>query len=89
MHNKQPNRGIKTVIYLNEKILLCLPNTIERDDKNAKTERLVIEDLGQRQRIVARVHDSGHLEIYKSLDMIASKYYWQQQVNILKVKQNN
>ena len=53
-----------------------MPNTIERDDKNAKTERLVIEDLGQRQRIVARVHDSGHLGINRSLDMVASKYYW-------------
>ena len=76
MHNKQPNHRIKTVIYLNKKILLCLPNTIERDDKNVKTERLVIEDLGQRQRIVARVHDSGHLGINRSLDMVASKYYW-------------
>ena len=58
-----------------KKILLCLFNTVERDDKNAKTERLVIEDLDQRQRIVARVHDSGHLGINESLDMVASKYY--------------
>ena len=57
-------------------MLLCLPNTIERDDKNAKTERLVIEDLGQQQRIVARVHDSSHLGINRTLDMVASKYYW-------------
>ena len=52
-----------------------MPNTIERDDKNAKTEKLVIDDLGQR-RIIARVHDSGHLGINRSLDMVASKYYW-------------
>ena len=24
----------------------------------------------------ARVHDSGHLGINRSLDMVASKYYW-------------
>ena len=48
--------------------------TIERDAQ--VSERLAVEDLHQRKRIIANVHDSSHLGVNRTLDMITAKYYW-------------
>ena len=53
-------------------LLPCLPP--ERGGKD--TERLVVEDQSQRQRVIARIHDTSHLGINRTVDMTASKYYW-------------
>lgn len=39
-------------------------------------ERLVIEDPTERERIVRSIHDSVHLGINRTMDMISVKYYW-------------
>ena len=41
-----------------------------------KNERLVIEDLSKRQRVISSIHDSGHLGVNRTLDMVSAKYYW-------------
>ena len=38
--------------------------------------RLVVEDLEQRKRIVANIHNTSHLGLNRTNDMVASKYYW-------------
>ena len=40
------------------------------------SERLAVEDFHQRKRIIANVHDSSHLGVNRTLDMITTKYYW-------------
>lgn len=41
-----------------------------------KKERLVIEDAARRQRAISSIHDSAHLGINRTLDMVTAKYYW-------------
>ena len=36
----------------------------------------MVEDQEKRKRIVATIHDSSHLGINRTLDLVASKYYW-------------
>ena len=48
--------------------------TIEREAK--ATPGLVIEDAHQHKRIVSSMHDSCHLGVNRTLDMVAAKYYW-------------
>ena len=38
--------------------------------------RLVVEDLELRKRIVANIHNTSHLGLNRTNDMVASKYYW-------------
>jgi hypothetical protein len=38
--------------------------------------RLVVMDTGERQRIIASVHDEAHLGRDKTLAQINTKYYW-------------
>ena len=46
-------------------------------ERGAKaTQRLVIEDKQQHKRIISSVHDSCHLGVNRTLDMVAAKYYW-------------
>ena len=40
------------------------------------SERLIIEDVAQRERIISSAHDSNHLGINRTSDMISVKYYW-------------
>ena len=35
-----------------------------------------MEDITQRKRIISSVHDSNHLGVNRTHDMVASKYYW-------------
>ena len=37
---------------------------------------IVIENAGQHKRIISSIHDSCHLGVNRTLDMVASKYYW-------------
>ena len=46
---------------------------VERD---SGVKRLVVEDHQKRKRIVASVHDSNHLGINRTVDLVSSKYYW-------------
>ena len=39
-------------------------------------KRLVVEDQEKKKRIVASIHDSNHLGINRTLDLVVSKYYW-------------
>lgn len=39
-------------------------------------ERLVVEDSKQKQRIISSIHDSSHLGVNRTNDMVAMKYYW-------------
>ena len=46
-------------------------------ERGSSTQRrLVVEDQEQRKRIVATIHDSNHLGINRTLDLVCSKYYW-------------
>ena len=36
----------------------------------------MVEEHTKRKRIVAAIHDSSHLGINRTLDLVASKYYW-------------
>ena len=37
---------------------------------------MVIEDASKRQRILESVHNTSHLGINHTLDMVSSQYYW-------------
>ncbi len=39
-------------------------------------ERLAVEDVQQRQRIISSIHDSSHFGVARTTDMVACKYYW-------------
>ena len=39
-------------------------------------ERLVVEDIAQLKRIISSIHDTSHLGVNRTLDMVAGKYYW-------------
>ena len=39
-------------------------------------ERLVVEDIAQRKQIISAIHDTSHLGVNKTQDMVAGKYYW-------------
>lgn len=39
-------------------------------------ERLVVEDVSKRKRIMESIHNSSHLGINRTLDLVSSKYYW-------------
>ena len=36
----------------------------------------MIEDASRRTRILESVHDSSHFGVNRTLDLVASKYYW-------------
>ena len=44
--------------------------------ENVKQPRLVVEDPAKRKRVIASLHDSNHLGINRTLDMVNAKYYW-------------
>ena len=39
-------------------------------------ERLVVEDPDRRKRIVASIHDTSHMGLNRTTDMVSGKYYW-------------
>ena len=39
-------------------------------------ERLVIEDPDQWKRIVSSIHDTSHMGLNRTTDMVSGKYYW-------------
>ena len=39
-------------------------------------ERLVIEDPDQQKRIVSSIHDTSHMGLNRTTDMVSGKYYW-------------
>ena len=43
---------------------------------NRPEERLVVEDPKQGARIISSVHDSCHMGLNRTNDMVACKYYW-------------
>ena len=47
-----------------------------RTPEDRREPRLVIEDAGRRKRIVASLHDSSHLGVNRTLDLVTEKYYW-------------
>ena len=40
------------------------------------TNRLVVEDGAKRERIISSIHDTSHLGVNRTLDMVTAKYYW-------------
>ena len=38
--------------------------------------KLVIEDAAKRRRIISSIHDSSHMGVNRSIDMVSQKYYW-------------
>ena len=42
----------------------------------AEGMKLVIENTSQRMRILSSIHDSSHLGVNRSTDMVSCKYYW-------------
>ncbi len=44
--------------------------------QGATGRRLVVMDVGERQRIISTIHDNGHLGRDKTLAQINAKYYW-------------
>ena len=53
-------------------IMAC--NNVEKTYRSE--ERLVVEDPKQRTRIISSVHDSSHLGLKRTNDLLACKYYW-------------
>ena len=49
-------------------------NTVAK--ASAGSLKLVIEDRAQRQRIISSIHDSSHMGVNRSIDMVSQKYYW-------------
>ena len=45
---------------------------------------MVIEDASKRQRILESVHNTSHLGINRTLDMVSSQYYWPGLTNYVK-----
>ena len=39
-------------------------------------ERLVVEDPDRRKRIVSSIHDTAHMGLNRTTDMVSGKYYW-------------
>ena len=39
-------------------------------------ERLVVEDPDRRKRIVASIHNTSHMGLNRTTDMVSGKYYW-------------
>ena len=39
-------------------------------------ERLVVEDPDQQKRIVSSIHDTSHMGLNRTTDMVSAKYYW-------------
>ena len=39
-------------------------------------ERMVIEDPDQQNRIISSIHDTSHMGLNRTTDMVAVKYYW-------------
>ena len=39
-------------------------------------ERLVVEDLDRRKRVVSSIHDTSHMGLNRTTDMVSAKYYW-------------
>ena len=39
-------------------------------------ERLVIENPDQRKRIVSSIHDTSHMGLNRTTDMVSGKHYW-------------
>ena len=57
--------------------VFSLTKTVLITERDAHvSERLAVEDFHQRKRIIANVHDSSHLGVNRTLDMITAKYYW-------------
>ncbi len=52
---------------------VIIPHIAERDGQR---KRLVIEDAEKRKRILACIHNSSHLGLNRTLDMVVEKYYW-------------
>ena len=47
-------------------------------------KRLVIEEKAQRDRIITSIHDSSHMGVNRTVDMITEKYYWPGQTSDIK-----
>ena len=39
-------------------------------------ERLVVEDPDRQKRIVSSIHDTAHMGLNRTTDMVSGKYYW-------------
>ena len=39
-------------------------------------ERLVIEDPDRQKRIISSIHDTSHMGLNRTTDMVSGKYYW-------------
>ena len=39
-------------------------------------ERLVVEVPDRRKRIVSSIHDTAHMGLNRTTDMVSGKYYW-------------
>ena len=49
---------------------------INAGKRDTAVERLVMEDIAQRKRIISSIHDTSHLGVNRTQDMVAGKYYW-------------
>lgn len=63
-----------TLTFMCQAITKC--HNVAGKEKSRNEERLVIEDPKQRARIISSVHDSCHLGLNRTNDVLASKYYW-------------
>ena len=56
-------------------IIIILSVTVARPKIGAVSqERLVIEDADQRKRIISSIHDTAHMGLNRTTDMVAAKY---------------
>ena len=44
----------------------------------------MLDDTAQKKRIVSSVHDSSHLGVNRTLDLVFTKYYWPRLTNDVK-----
>ena len=63
-------------LYTRAAIFFYVGGQSSRTPEDRREPRLVIEDAGRRKRIVASLHDSSHLGVNRTLDLVTEKYYW-------------
>ena len=55
---------------------------INASKRDTAVERLVVEDIAQRKRIISSIHDTSHLGVKWTQDMVAGKYYRHHLLNL-------
>ncbi len=65
---------MSAIFDVHSDVLLLYIDKKNKDSRDA--ERMVVEGVDQRKRIICQVHDANHFGVNRTNDMVAAKYYW-------------